>query len=77
MKLKLTTLLLLLANLTFAQRQNINTELVSEIISAKQEELKIRVLSNIVVKNIRTTNYTTYNSIYNLVDIVTSEKTRQ
>ena len=41
------------------------------IIIQKQEELKQRAL-----KNIKTTNYTTYNSVYQLVNILTTEKNK-
>jgi len=59
-----------------AQRQDIDVQLLSAIVAAKQEELKERILSDLVVKNIKTTNYTTYNTIYNLVNIITTEKNK-
>lgn len=72
-----TFLLIFFANLTLqAQKLTPDVDLVSEIISQKQEELKQRVLKNIVVKNIKTTNYMTYNTIYNLVEILTTEKNK-
>ncbi|NJL74506.1 MAG: hypothetical protein HC892_05155 [Saprospiraceae bacterium] len=59
-----------------AQRQDIDVQLLSAIVAAKQEELRERILSDLVVKNIKTTNYTTYNTIYNLVNIITTEKNK-
>jgi len=76
MKLNLAFLFFFVVCYSHAQRQNIDVDLLSDIVAAKQEELKTRVLSNIVVKNIKTTNYTTYNTIYNLVDIITTEKNK-
>jgi hypothetical protein len=76
MKNNLLLIFVICVSYANAQKQNIDVDLLSNIISAKQDELKTRVLSNIVVKNIQTTNYTTYNTIYNLVDIITTEKNK-
>ncbi len=54
--------------------QTIDEQLLTEIITNKQEEVKARVLGNLISKNIHTTNYTTYNALYNLVDIILTEK---
>jgi hypothetical protein len=76
MKKNLLLIFVMCVSYANAQKQNIDVDLLSNIVSAKQDELKTRVLSNIVVKNIQTTNYTTYNTIYNLVDIITTEKNK-
>lgn len=76
MKLKLTIIISLFTLCAHAQLQTIDIDRLSTIISNKQQELKTRVLQNLVVKTIRPDNYTTYNAIYNLVDIITSEKNK-
>lgn len=76
MKKNILLILMMCVSYANAQKQSIDVDLLSNMISAKQDELKTRVLSNIVVKNIQTTNYTTYNTIYNLVDIITTEKNK-
>ncbi|PSG87063.1 hypothetical protein C7H61_13210 [Mesoflavibacter zeaxanthinifaciens subsp. sabulilitoris] len=53
-----------------------DVDLVSELVRQKQIEIKQRVLKNLVVKNIKTTNYTTYNTMYNLINILTTEKNK-
>ncbi|GGG79876.1 hypothetical protein GCM10007415_10240 [Parapedobacter pyrenivorans] len=81
MKIRYTNLALILV-FTFglrtakSQLYTPDVQVVSELVSAKQEEIKKRVLKNIVVKNIKPTNYTTYNTIYNLLDIITTEKNK-
>lgn len=60
----------------YAQKLSIDTDLLSDLVVSKQEEIKKKVIANLVVNNIRTTNYTTYNTIYYLVDILTSEKNK-
>ena len=57
-------------------KQDIDVNLLSSIITEKQNEIKQRVLSDLVVNNIQTSNYTVYNTIYNLVNILTTEKNK-
>jgi len=75
-KAYLITFTLLLSLFSHAQKTDINVDLLSDLIAAKQAEIKQRVLSDIVVKNIEETNYVTYNTIYNIVDILTTEKNK-
>lgn len=51
-------------------------ELVSELVQEKQKEIKQRLLKNLVVSNIETTNYATYNTLYEIVDILATEKNK-
>ncbi|WP_417371852.1 hypothetical protein [Gelidibacter japonicus] len=78
MNTKYLFILILLVSTTenFAQKINPDTEVLSAIIQEKQKELKKRVLNNVVVKNIKTTNYSTYNTIYNLMRDITTEKNK-
>lgn len=73
---QLSTLLLfgLLTSVNAQLRQSIDEQLLIDIVSKKQEEVKARVLGNLISKNIHTTNYTTYNTLYNLMDIILTEK---
>lgn len=57
-----------------SQKQVIDEELLSSIVQAKQEEIKVRFLRNLVHRNIRTTNNATFNTMYDMVDILTTEK---
>ena len=57
-------------------KQDIEVDLLSEIIAEKQNEIKQRVLGDLVVNNIQTSNYAVYNTIYNLVNILTTEKNK-
>lgn len=79
MKRKITFILLaltLLISPVKAQFLQPDVDLVSEIVQRKQEEVKKRFLQNLVVKNIKTTNYTTYNTMYNLMNILIEEKNK-
>lgn len=69
---------LFLGTLLHAQpvRQTIDEELLSEIVSAKQDQVRDRVLGNLVTKSVRTTNFTTYNTLYYMVDILLTEKNK-
>lgn len=59
-----------------AQKQVIDEELLSSIVQAKQEEIKARALTNLVRGNVRTLNKTTFNTIYDMVDILLTEKNK-
>jgi hypothetical protein len=59
-----------------AQKKQVDSEVLAEVIVAKQEELKKRLLSDIVVRNVRTTNYATYNTLYYLVSDLVDEKNK-
>ncbi|MGV3698029.1 hypothetical protein [Flavobacterium sp.] len=77
MKTKLFALIVLIVtNIAFSQKMSPDLDLISELIAKKQDEIKQRFIKNIVVKNIKTTNYTTYNSMYNLMDVLTTEKNK-
>ncbi|MBK8531080.1 MAG: hypothetical protein IPL64_04205 [Flavobacteriales bacterium] len=65
---------LTLAGSISAQPLTIDKELLSGIVQAKQEEIKARFMGDLVRKNIRTTNNTTYNTLYDLVDVLLTEK---
>jgi hypothetical protein len=61
----------------------INTEVLTEIIQQKQEEVKKKVFRNTIVKGFNNSNYTealknftTYHYMYNLMDIMTSGKNK-
>lgn len=61
----------------------INTEVLTEIIQQKQEEVKKMVFRNTIVKGFNNSNYTdalknftTYHYMYNLMDIMTSGKNK-
>ncbi|WP_289060333.1 hypothetical protein [uncultured Zobellia sp.] len=72
----LSLILCLYFDSLIGQKITPDVDLISEIISQKQDEIKRRVLKNLIVKNIKTTNYTTYNSMYNLMNIITTEKNK-
>lgn len=57
-------------------KQIIDEELLSQLVQAKQEEVKARALTNLVRGNARTLNKTTYNTIYDMVDILLTEKNK-
>ena len=57
-----------------AQRMTIDEELLSSMVQAKQEEIKARWFAQLIRGTIATTNYTTYNTLYDCVDILTTEK---
>lgn len=59
-----------------SQKLNPDVDLISEIVSQKQDEIKQRVLKNLVVKNIKTTNYMTYNTMYRIMETLTTEKNK-
>ncbi|MBK9175268.1 MAG: hypothetical protein IPM46_02800 [Flavobacteriales bacterium] len=59
-----------------SQKQVIDEELLSSIVQAKQEEIKARALTNLVRGNVRTLNKTTFNTIYDMVDILLTEKNK-
>lgn len=58
----------------FAQRQLIDEEVLSDLVIAKQDEVKKRFMRNLVYRGIRTTDNTTYNTMYDLVDVLLTEK---
>lgn len=76
----LRTLTISLASLSICHHANaqlkIDEELLSGIVQAKQDELKTRFLKNLVYANIKTTNNTTYNTMYDLVDILLTERNK-
>lgn len=58
-----------------------NTQVLSEIIQKKQEQIKVRVFKNTVIKQFSSSknsyekklnNFATYNYMYNIMDVVTS-----
>ena len=64
---------------------NINTEVLTAIIQQKQEEIKQRVFRNTIIKQFnnpkntyskKLNNFTTFNYLYNLMDILTSGKNK-
>ena len=59
-----------------AQKRTIDEELLSSLAQAKQEEIKARALSNLVRSNVRTLNKTTYNTVYDMVDLLITEKNK-
>jgi hypothetical protein len=61
---------------TFSQQLSSDADLITELMSQKQDEIKQRILKNLIVKNIKTTNYTSYNTMYNLMDIITTGKNK-
>lgn len=75
-KIYSTFFILLAFNCLSAQVLTPDVEVVSKLVQEKQEEIRQRILKNLVVKNIETTNYTTYNTMYNLLDILTTEKNK-
>lgn len=78
-----TPLVFLLIAFLFAFRTNaqlrkqvIDEELLTSLVQAKQEEIKARALTNLVRNNVRTLNKTTYNTMYDMVDILITEKNK-
>ncbi|GAA4236909.1 hypothetical protein GCM10022291_22420 [Postechiella marina] len=69
-------LLFLFSCYAFSQKLTPDTDLISELVSQKQDEVKQRILKNLIVKNIKTTNYTTYKTMYDLMEIITNEKNK-
>lgn len=64
---------------------NINTEVLTAIIQQKQEEIKQRVFKNTIIKQFnnpknkytkKLNNFTTFNYLYQLMDIITSGKNK-
>lgn len=64
---------------------NINTEVLSQVIQKKQEEVKQFVFRNTIIEHFNNpdnnfythlNNYATYNYIYNLMDVITSGKNK-
>lgn len=62
---------------------NINTEILTEIIQQKQEEVKKKVFRNVVIKGFNEAsftenlkNFTTYHYLYNIMDAMTSGKNK-
>ncbi len=76
MKTILMIILILLSNNIYAQRQNIDVDLLSNIIITKQDELKKRILKDFIIEHVRTSNYATFISVYNLVDILLTQKNK-
>lgn len=78
--LKTALLLFILSNsfLVHAQlaKQSIDTELLSELVQAKQEEVRSRVLRNFISKQLPKANHATYNTLVDLLDILTTEKNK-
>lgn len=61
----------------------INTEVLTEIIQQKQEEVKKKVFRNTIVKGFNNStyteslrNFTTYHYLYNIMDVITSGKNK-
>lgn len=69
----LTTMALSLA---YAQRRMIDEELLSGLVQAKQEQVKARALTNVIRENAATLNMTTYNTLYDMIDILLTEKNK-
>ncbi|WP_158848106.1 hypothetical protein [Algibacter sp. L1A34] len=69
-------LLFLFSCYAFSQKLTPDTDLISELVSQKQDEVKQRILKNLIVKNIKTTNYTTYKTMYDLMEVITNEKNK-
>lgn len=55
-------------------KRSVDEEILNRMVLQAQEDIKARFFSTLVQKNIRTTNYTTYNTLYDCVDILTTEK---
>ncbi|MFO0477860.1 MAG: hypothetical protein ACK50L_03645 [Bacteroidota bacterium] len=62
---------------------NINTEILTQIIQQKQEEVKKRVFRNTVIEGFNNAsftgnlkNFTTYHYLYNVMDVMTSGKNK-
>lgn len=73
----------LTGNGSFVQKGNIDTEVLTAILQQKQEEIKLRVFRNTIVRQFNNSNYkkrlnnfTTYNYLYNLMDELTSGKNK-
>ena len=73
----------LTGNKSFVQKGTIDTDVLTAIIQAKQEEIKQRVFRNTIVRQFnnysykkRLNNFTTYNYLYNLMDELTSGKNK-
>lgn len=75
MPLLLTALCMAFASSAQFNR-TIDEELLSEMVLAKQEEVKKRFLKNFIRKNIKMTNDVTYNTMYDIVDILLTEKNK-
>lgn len=69
-------LMMALPQASLAQKANIDVDLLSEIISKKQDEVKVRLVSNLVTKNVTTTNNVTYSTLYHLLNTLTQEKNK-
>lgn len=70
-------------NGALVQRGNIDTDLLTSLIQQKQEEVKQRVFRNTIISQFnrssytkRLNNFTTYNYLYNLMDVLTSGKNK-
>ena len=57
-------------------KQTIDEELLSGLVQAKQEEVRTRVLTNFITKNLPEANHATYNTLADLLDILTTEKNK-
>ncbi len=73
----------LTGNESFIQKGNIDTDLLTSLIQQKQEEVKQRVFRNTIIRQFnkssytkRLNNFTTYNYLYNLMDVLTSGKNK-
>ena len=58
------------------QRQTIDEELLSGLVQAKQEEVRTRLLTNFITKGLSDANHATYNTLADLVDVLTTEKNK-
>ncbi len=59
-----------------AQKRTIDEELLSGMVQAKQEEVRSRVLRNLINNTIPDANYATYNTLADVLDILTTEKNK-
>lgn len=58
------------------QRRQIDEELLSGLIQAKQEEVRARVLRNLVQSTIKSSNVATYNTVNDVLDVLLTEKNK-
>jgi hypothetical protein len=79
MKKTLLLALLFVGNYGFSQgyKQDINVELLTEIISKKQDEIRDRVIFNSIQQLSNTSKKSTYSTSINLLNIVLKEKNKE
>jgi len=60
----------------FSYKKDIDVQLLSDIVSQKQDEIRDRILKDLMMRNIKTANNATFGTLYNMLDVLLTQKNK-